>query len=346
MSAAPHQEIGVVAIGRNEGERLMRCLRSVKDEAALIVYVDSGSTDGSVRRARELGAAIVELDMSKPFTAARARNEGIRHLKALMPQVEFVQVVDGDCEVVGGWIDRAHQRMLEDAKLAVACGRRREEHPEASIYNRLCDMEWNTPVGPARACGGDALIRLRAFDSVRGYDPLLIAGEEPEFCHRLVSNRWKIERIDAEMTLHDAQIAEFGQWWKRMVRSGHAYAEGRAMHGRDGYCVREIRSIIEWTVLLPLVAISFAWLTWGMSLLLLAGYIVLWGRIRKHRLASGDSPDDASLYAQYCVLGKFAQLVGFLTYWKNRFLGRQARIIEYKQVAAGPELGLSEGGKP
>jgi glycosyltransferase involved in cell wall biosynthesis len=41
-------DVAVVAIGRNEGDRLKACLRSVVDVAALVVYVDSGSTDDSV----------------------------------------------------------------------------------------------------------------------------------------------------------------------------------------------------------------------------------------------------------------------------------------------------------
>jgi hypothetical protein len=45
-------EFGVVVIGRNEGQRLITCLGSVST-AAKVVYVDSGSTDGSVQAARE-----------------------------------------------------------------------------------------------------------------------------------------------------------------------------------------------------------------------------------------------------------------------------------------------------
>ena len=327
--------IGLVAIGRNEGERLRRCLPSVIGIVKSVVYVDSGSSDGSVELARSLGATVVELDLAKPFTAARSRNAGIAKLREVDPEVECVQVVDSDCEVFSGWIDRAVQEMRTRTDVAIICGRRRERYPDASTYNRLCDMEWNTPVGEADSCGGDALIRLAAFDQIGGYDESIIAGEEPELCLRLRLKGWKICRIDHDMTLHDAQMNRLSQWWMRTVRSGHAYAEGRAMHGRaHGYCVHEVRSIIEWTVLLPLVAFGLAWVTWGATLLLLGAYGALWYRVRGHCLAHGDSPRDASLYAQYCVLGKFAQLQGVLRYWRNRLLGRKAKLIEYKHAAA------------
>jgi hypothetical protein len=42
-------------------------------------------------------------------------------------------------------------------------GRRRERFPEASVYNRLCDLEWDTSIGEARSCGGDFLARAGAF---------------------------------------------------------------------------------------------------------------------------------------------------------------------------------------
>jgi len=47
--------IDAVVIGRNEGERLVACLASLGGEIRRAVYVDSGSTDGSVAAARAAG---------------------------------------------------------------------------------------------------------------------------------------------------------------------------------------------------------------------------------------------------------------------------------------------------
>ena len=324
--------LGVVAIGRNEGDRLRACLESVVGRAAVVVYVDSGSTDGSVDLARALGAEVVELDMASPFTAARARNAGIWRLTELLPEIAFIQVVDGDCEIVDGWLEGALDEIRADDNLAIVCGRRREGRPEASAYSRLCDMEWDTPIGEATACGGDALVRRTAFFDVGGYDGTIIAGEEPELCFRLREKGWKIRRIDREMTLHDAQMTRLSQWWRRAVRNGHAFAEGRDLHG-DGaerYRVKEVRSILEWAVLLPVLALALAWFTWGLSLLLFGGYILLWYRVRNARLKRGDGAANASIYARYCVLGKFPEALGVARYWIDRLLGRAPTIIEYK----------------
>ena len=324
--------VGVVAIGRNEGERLRRCLASLAGRASLIVYVDSGSTDGSVALAASLGALVVELDPAVPFTAARARNSGLARLRAAAPGLELVQFVDGDCVVADGWLETAARALLADPNLAVVCGRRRERHPDASIYNRLCDMEWNTPVGEADACGGDALMRIAAVEEVGGYNAELIAGEEPDLCARLRQRGWKILRVDAEMTLHDAAMTRFGQWWKRSVRAGHAYAEGAARHaGEPGkYWVREVRSNWFWGLALPGCSLGFAVPTLGASLGLLGGHALLAVRVHRWMRGRGFSTPDAGLYAAFCVLGKVPQALGQAVYWTKRVRGTRSGLIEYK----------------
>ena len=171
--------IAVVAIGRNEGARLAACLDSIPGDVAALVYVDSGSTDESVATARAAGARVVELDPTRPFTAARARNEGAAALAAAGIAPDYLQFVDGDCTLVPGWLETAAHFLDATPQAAVVCGRRRERFPEASVYNRLCDREWDTPLGKTRACGGDALMRRAAFAAAGGFRGDLIAGEEP-----------------------------------------------------------------------------------------------------------------------------------------------------------------------
>jgi GT2 family glycosyltransferase len=330
--------IGVVAIGRNEGERLRRCLESLRGRVDQIVYVDSGSTDGSVDMARGLGVHVVELDRSIPFTAARARNEGFARLMQVAPELEFVQFVDGDCEVVEGWIECAAQFLVHQPKAAVACGRRRERDRFATVYNRLCDIEWNTPIGEAKSCGGDAMMRVDAFKQVNGYDEKLIAGEEPEMCVRLRRKDWKIVRLDAEMTLHDAAMTQFRQWWKRMVRAGHAYAEGAFLHGSSPqrHFVRESRSIWFWGLAVPLIAAALAIPTRGLSLLalILLVYPLLGLKVWAWARRNGLGREDAILYSASCTLGKFPEAVGQLKFVSARLFGGRSELIEYKHVGA------------
>ena len=326
--------VAIVVIGRNEGERLRRCLQSVQAKSDFLVYVDSRSTDGSQQLALSMGAHVTEIPPNVPFTAALARNIGFEMVKVWPGEPQFVQFIDGDCEVVDGWLERAAAELAGNEKLGVVCGRRRERHPEASKYNKLCDIEWDTPIGEARACGGDAMMRVSALKQVGGFDSTVIAGEEPELCVRLRQAGWKILRVDAEMTLHDAAMTRFGQWWRRMVRGGHAYAQGRQMHGAppERHWVRENRRIVFWGLILPILILALAWPTRGLSLILLGGYAVLWWRTLRHANRRGLPLADARLYARHMVIGKFAEAQGLITFWTSRLLGRRTRLIEYKSA--------------
>ncbi len=332
-------QLGAVAIGRNEGERLKKCLESLVGRVAQVVYVDSGSTDDSVAMARRLGVAVVDLDTSIPFTAARARNAGYAELKKIQPETAFVMFVDGDCEVVDGWLDKGEARLKERPELAVVCGRRRERYPEASIYNKLCDIEWDTPVGDADACGGDAMMRTEAFDQVGGFKDDLIAGEEPELCVRFRQAGWKIERIAAEMTLHDAAMTSAAQWWRRSVRAGHAFAEGAFLHGNSPqrHWVREASRTLAWGGVLPAVAVGAAPLTLGASTLLLAGYPVKFARGFKSFLDRGMAPADAALYSASCTLAAFPEFQGLAKFVVDKVRGTGGVIIEYKGATKAPK---------
>ncbi|NTT84577.1 glycosyltransferase family 2 protein [Tabrizicola fusiformis] len=319
MTEIPDQ-IDAVVIGRNEGERLVVCLRALRGQMRRVVYVDSGSTDGSVAQARALGAEVVALDMTRPFTAARARNAGLEVLAADPP--EFVQLLDGDCEMVPGWPAAALAAFAEHPRAVVVCGRRRERFPQASVWNALADREWDTPVGPARACGGDALMRYAAVRAVGGYRDDLIAGEEPELCLRLRQAGGEVWRIAAEMVLHDAALTRFGQWWRRTRRAGHAFAEGAALHGAgpERHWVAETRRALFWGAGLP-VLVLLAGLIHPAGWLLALVYPAQFVRLARR---------GGGTWAVYSVLGKFAEAQGALGYWADRLRGRRRGLIEYK----------------
>jgi GT2 family glycosyltransferase len=270
-----------------------------------VVYVDSGSVDSSVSLARDLGAEVVELESTRPFTAARARNAGIERLLSLGREVEFVQFIDGDCELQPGWVDRALEYLQSHSRAAVVCGRRRERYPELTAYNRLCDIEWDTPIGVADSCGGDALIRLEAFTAAGGFDGDMIAGEEPDMCFRMRRLGWDIVRLDAEMTLHDAAMTHFSQWWQRSVRSGYATAEAYRRRGQyEQRLRRQVLSNVFWAI--PLV-----WPLWPF----------LWIRVWRKK---------GPLYASHIVLGKLPHFQGQARFWWRRWRGQAGKLIEYK----------------
>lgn len=321
--------VAVIVIGRNEGERLKRCLLSVRQACEQLVYVDSGSSDGSCEFAASVQAHVISLDMSRPFSAARARNAGLELLAKLTPRPDFVQFIDGDCEMFEAWLPQAQRFLTEHKAAAAACGRLRERHPERSVYNWLCDLEWNTPVGQAKACGGIALMRVQALLDVGGFREDVIAGEEPELCVRLRAAQWQIWRLDMDMAWHDAAMHSFRQWWLRSVRSGYAFALGAKLHGAppERHWVWETRRAVIWGGLLPActIALAVAWTPWALALTML--FPTQAARIA---LKSPLPAREAWLDALFKVLGRFAEMQGILRFLRDRIGHRAATIIEYK----------------
>jgi len=327
-----NSRIGAVVIGRNEGERLVSCLTSLKSKLDDVVYVDSGSTDKSIQNAANLAVQVVTLDLSIPFTAARARNEGARELLNINPDLTYIQFVDGDCEVQNNWLTEAEVFLDSHNEYAVVCGRRRERFPHNSIFNTLCDIEWATSIGEALSCGGDSLIRVTAFKEIDGFTSALIAGEEPEMCFRLRMKDWKIYRLNTEMTLHDAAMTRINQWWKRAERAGYAYANGFDLHGKSAekFKKKEVVSIIFWAMVLPILL-----LTMSIQLPLLLGLFMVYPAqilkvsiqdTRRFNRVYGHS----FIYAFSSVMAKFPQSFGIVKFYKNKLKGQQGSIIEYK----------------
>jgi GT2 family glycosyltransferase len=327
----PDYQIGFVVIGRNEGIRLRRCFESLSTFGnAKVVYVDSGSTDGSVALATSFNYMVVNLTLETPFTAARARNAGVAILTECV-DFEYIQFLDGDCELTDGWIPSALDFFERRRDVAVVCGRRREKFPDHSVYCRLLDIEWDTAVGEAKSCGGDSLIRREAFEKVGGFDPAITAGEEPDLCSRIIAAGWKIWRIDEDMSLHDSDMHSFKQWWMRGVRAGYAMIQVAILKSTSGRVVygRLIARTVFWALLVPLIVLFSVTVSWtGLALVLI--YLVLIFRIQRNIRIRGRS---AWLYALFVVVDNFSRLYGAARYFLQRIAGKRQSLIEYKSSA-------------
>ena len=335
--------IGAVVIGRNEGERLVRCLDSLVGHVDIIVYVDSGSCDDSVENARQREAQVVELDSSRGFTMARARNAGFRRLMEIAAELPLVQFVDGDCEIEAGWLEAGERALREHPGVAAVCGAQVERHPEASIYHRLAAIEWSGAPGDVEFCGGIVLMRADVLRQTGGYEEGMIAGEDPELCVRIRKLGYGLRRIDAPMMIHDIAMSRFSQWWRRTMRGGHAFAEQRAFHGSPPECLRrrEVWSNWLWGLLLPVAVLVAVLPTAGWSLLGFLLYPVWVFRIARRRRKLGDSSVNAWLYGLFVMIGKIPMMLGQIRYWESRWLGKEPRLIEHKHASGS--TGSSRG---
>jgi glycosyltransferase involved in cell wall biosynthesis len=326
-------QVGVVIIGRNEGDRLMRCLDSVIGQIGSIVYVDSGSIDGSCAAARQRGVEVVNLDMSQPFSAARARNAGFARLRKLDPTLRYVQFVDGDCEVLPGWLAAAAAVLAADPIVVAVCGALRERYPEQTVFNRICSVEWNWPTaGEVSAFGGNVMLRSSIFAIVGGYNNLVIAAEDDELGVRLRMAGGKLIRLGRESMIHDANMTQLGQWWTRAKRCGYAFATVAALHGHrsERKFVPELRRTVLWGAIVPLVILLAIWPTHGWSGLLLLRYPVTIGRTLVATRRRGFGWLDSLVWAISCGFSPFPGVLGVAKFYLTR--DRLPEIIEYKQA--------------
>jgi GT2 family glycosyltransferase len=275
----------------------------------------------------------VELTADSPFSAARARNEGFACAMMAAPDAAFVQFVDGDCALIDSWLKRGMAALNERADVGVVCGHVREIHPEASVYNRLFDLEWRHSPGEVNACGGIFMVRASVFRAVGGFRADVIAAEDNEFCVRVRRLDEKIVLLDTAMVWHDAAMRRFTEWWRRARRTGHAYAQVAALHGKseERYFVRECRRVWLWGLAIPAIALGLAAFTRGVSLLVLLFYGPQFGWIVRNARKRGWPLGDAMVYAFFTALSKFPAVEGMIAYHWRHWRGVSMTIMEHKE---------------
>ena len=338
-ASADPPTLSIVVIGRDEGQRLGRCLNSIPEVRGVaiseVIYVDSDSSDGSPELALGYGATVITVHPKCP-SAALGRNAGWRHAAS-----ELILFLDGDTMLHPDFPLAACDALLRDPSVAAVWGHRREIHPRASVYNRVLDLDWVYPPGFTEFCGGDVLMRRNALLETGGFDEGLIAGEEPELCRRIRSLGYGILHIDHPMTGHDLQILHLSQYWKRSMRAGHAYAEvsERFRNTEDPFWERDRRRNILrgsfWILsLLTACAASF-W--YGPVPLAIWVVLLLWLSLRSALRArwKGGSPWLRALYGIHSHLQQVPILVGQLQYEIRKRRGKRQKLIEYKEKASG-----------
>lgn len=329
-----NEYLGFVVIGRNEGERLKKGLLAIQSlcPQASIVYVDSGSDDDSVAFALSLNILIVELDMNVPFTAARARNAGFEKLMQMHHELSYVQFMDGDCELLSGWVEVAIIELEKNEEIGIVSGRRSERFPEVSIYNELIDIEWNTPIGETLAVLGDMCVEVKVFQKINGFDETIIAAEDDDFCLRARKAGYKTYRLDAAMSMHDANILHIFQWYKRAKRGGHGYANIYHLHGQSplNYFQRQVKSVLFWGFLIPLAFLFSLFFAPWVAVSIFFIYIIFIIKTVIGRWRKSTPLKIAIYYGFFIFTGKIPEFLGIVQYFKNHLLSRKHKLIEYK----------------
>jgi glycosyltransferase involved in cell wall biosynthesis len=335
-------DVSVVVIGRNEGERLTRCLQSVHagDWDSLsweLIYVDSHSVDDSKQRAGRQGAQVLSLGDMPPCAAA-GRNIGWRAARG-----ELVLFLDGDTLLEPGFVRHALAVLRAQAPVVAVWGHRRELNPAQSIYTRVLDLDWVFAPGRVEYFGGDVLVRRQALEAAGGFDDRLVAGEEPELCRRLRAQGGHIEHVDVPMTRHDLAITSLSAWWRRAERAGLAYAQvSSRFAGTDDPLWRREAIRNRWhgslLLVLPLVAVAAGiWHPAAFAALALVLLAAWFRSARRCRWKCPRQPGLAWAYAAHSHLQQVPILAGQWRWWRLRRARRQPTLIEYHAPGRGAE---------
>lgn len=140
-------DIGIVEMGRNEGERLHGCFESLKHFNNPIIYVDSGSTDNNLYLARIYCKDDTRLDMNRPFSTAWARNTGQQRLLDLYTPPSYIHFIEGGYELEHCLISCALNSFTEDQALESVFSHMQEKHAVKSSSNKLCGLVWRGYAG-------------------------------------------------------------------------------------------------------------------------------------------------------------------------------------------------------
>lgn len=339
MDGRMDRPVDIVIIGLNSSRTLPACLESVKScrypqDLITVYYVDGGSSDESVRIAENGGARVIIVDSDSP-TPGRQRNAGWEAGGA-----GLVQFLDSDTTLAPGWLGVATAALSGD--IGAVCGNRRESHPERSVYNWIGDKEWNGGSGEVEVFGGDVLAARPALEVTRGYDPRLVAGEDPELAYRMRRAGYRILHLDVPMTGHDLALLTFRQYWRRAFRSGHAFAEVHALHGDFWKRETDRINLRGGGFLLGLLAAPLALLSPGFLVVPLLGIFAL---LRPRLLHTGKlraelslTKEESRIYAWHASVVVIPEFLGAMRFWFGRLASRP---MTNRRRKAGPRRSVA-----
>jgi len=218
--------ISVVIIGLNISEKVVNCIKSVKESKypnLEIIYVDGGSSDGSVEKVKKLGYVKVIESNHENQTGGRQRNIGWRSSKS-----DLIQFLDGDVLMDPNWINHAFKK-INDRFIAV-CGYRKERYPNKNWYNLINDIDWEKNIGETHHFGAEVLIKKSVLDDVGGYDDELISGQNGDISFRIKEKGYHILRIDKIMSYHNIKKNNFRKYFWRNFRHGYGHIQVAIRH--------------------------------------------------------------------------------------------------------------------
>lgn len=208
-------ELSVVLITKNQAWNISRLIESVLRATSCvsskeIILVDSASTDETVTLASLHPLNIFRLEPGQRLSPAIGRYIGYKQSSG-----EYVLFLDGDTELIPGWLPHALLLMCERPDVGGVTGGV-INLPTSAAAQRAAAPAQKTHAAPPKEVlwcnyggGGVAMYRRSAMERAGTFNPNLNAEEEPELGLRIRHAGYRLLELDYPMAFHynDAPVA-------------------------------------------------------------------------------------------------------------------------------------------
>ena len=321
-------KIGVVMLDQNTGVSPEPAIRSLGD-VKTIVYVTANPKNEAAATALRMGAEIVKLP-GKTVNPGRARNTGYRRLKALNPDIEYVQFLEPDFILHADWFNNALAFMVRRPEVAVIDGHKRERFSEKSMLNMVKEISRRKPKGELQTTGESAFVRAEAFEAAGGFRGDIASNDTDDLCLRLRRRGQHIWRVETQMGVNHSRKRDLKDWWREAKRNGYEYAHGVYLHGAqpERFRVLEQSRAIIWGGAFPVFIVLAAVISalsvrffspmtspYGVFFwILCSGFLVYFAKIFLIALRHGPGQRSSWAYGALVTIGHFGEFLGVAKY--------------------------------
>lgn len=280
-------EWSIIVIARNEETTIGACLQSVVDtfrqRSYELIFVDSASTDQTVRIAQGFPARVICLPDTAPLRPSVGRHIGLRFARG-----KWILFLDGDSTLNPEWVTTAADALRSDHWLGGIAGESEQVLRTAGgdTQKGLYPFPENDYDG-AEYLGQSAAYRRDALERVGGFNPFMYAAEEEELGARLRKAGYRLLRLRNTMTRefirHPGETTR--ELFRRIKRGffvglgqilRHAYAHELPV--REGFIL--VRRHLQFFVLLVIgivaVAVSVIYGRWEFFLSWISAMVLVY----------------------------------------------------------------------
>ena len=233
--AAPHCTVSIIIKALNEEKNICAAIESslaaLREVGGEVILADSHSTDHTVELASQYPIRIVRLVHANERCCGAGPQLGYQHSRG-----EYVYVMDGDMQMLRGFLPRALMFLAQHPEAAGVGGRLVERKSESLEYREraLRNAAHLAPGEVDRLDGGGLYRRMAIEESRYLSDRNLRSYEEFDLAVRLRVLGWKLWRIPVDSVTHYGHDAPPYRLLMRRWQTGYVCGLGQLVRACAG----------------------------------------------------------------------------------------------------------------